>query len=142
MRIEPLRIRSGVVLPPDELEVAFSRAGGPGGQNVNKVESRVELRWTPARSRALDERQKARVLAAWDGKLTESGDFLIRAGEHREQGRNLEAALARLATQLRTALTVPKTRHATKPTRGSQRRRLTEKRTRGEIKKLRRDHGD
>jgi ribosome-associated protein len=133
--VEPLPVRSGVVIPPDELRVAFSRGGGPGGQNVNKVESRVELRWHPASSRALDERQRERVLAAWDGKLTDAGDFLIRAGEHREQARNLEAALARLVTQLRAALTIPKQRRATKPTKGSHRRRLGEKKSRGDIKK-------
>ena len=133
--MEPLPIRSGVVIPPDELRVAFSRGGGPGGQNVNKVESRVELRWNPAASRALDERQRERVLAAWEGKLTDAGDFLIRAGEHREQARNLEAALARLVTQLRAALTIPKQRRATKPTKGSHRRRLGEKKSRGDIKK-------
>jgi ribosome-associated protein len=133
--VEPLPVRSGVVLPADELRVAFSRGGGPGGQNVNKVESRVELRWNPASSRALDERQRERVLTAWEGKLTDAGDFLIRAGEHREQARNLEAALARLVTQLRAALTIPKQRRATKPTKGSHRRRLGEKKSRGDIKK-------
>ena len=133
--MEPLPVRSGVVIPPDELRVAFSRGGGPGGQNVNKVESRVELRWNPAASRALDERQRERVLTAWEGKLTDAGDFLIRAGEHREQARNLEAALARLVTQLRASLTIPKQRRATKPTKGSHRRRLGEKKSRGDIKK-------
>jgi len=133
--VEPLPVRSGVVIPPDELRVAFSRGGGPGGQNVNKVESRVELRWNPAASRALDERQRERVLTAWEGKLTDAGDFLIRAGEHREQARNLEAALARLVTQLRASLTIPKQRRATKPTKGSHRRRLGEKKSRGDIKK-------
>ena len=116
MKHLPLRIKPTLELPADELFVSFSRSGGPGGQNVNKVESKVELRWSPAASRVLDERQRARVLAAWEGKLTEAGEYLIRASEHREQGRNLEAARARLAMQLRSALAEPKVRRATKPT--------------------------
>jgi ribosome-associated protein len=142
MKHLPLRIKPTLELPADELLVTFSRSGGPGGQNVNKVESKVELRWSPATSRVLDERQRARVLAAWKDKLTEAGEYLIRASEHREQGRNLEAARARLATQLRSALAEPKVRRATKPTKGSQRRRLTDKKVRGEIKRLRRDGSD
>ncbi|MBB6628969.1 aminoacyl-tRNA hydrolase [Nocardioides sp. KIGAM211] len=127
----------GLVVPAAELVERFSRSPGPGGQSVNTSDTRVELVYDVAASSALDDRQRERVLAALAGQLV--GDtVVVVASEHRSQHRNRVAARERLAELLRTALAPPPApRRATRPTRGSQRRRLEAKKQRGRTKSLR-----
>ena len=129
--------RSGFVLPAAELLESFSRSSGPGGQGVNTTDSRVELRWqvleSPALAR-LSEAQRLRVESAFRDRLV-AGALIIVASEHRSQRQNRVAARNRLAEALRQALLPPPpARRATRPTRGSQRRRLETKRQRGATK--------
>jgi len=136
--LEPLRINARLVLPPEELHASFSRSGGPGGQNVNKVATRVQLRFCVLTSSSLGERRRARLVRQLGKRLTKTGDVIVFASSHRERGRNLEEARQRLASLLRTGLQVPKQRKPTKPTRASKRRRLEAKRRRGDLKRSRR----
>ncbi|GAA5161624.1 aminoacyl-tRNA hydrolase [Ornithinimicrobium tianjinense] len=127
-------LRHGLVVPAAELEERFSRAGGPGGQGVNTTDSRVELWWDPAASTALTEAQRDRATAGLAAYLI-GGKVRIVAAEHRSQRRNRKAARERLAELLREALAPPPpARRPTRPTRGSQRRRLEAKGRRSELK--------
>jgi len=129
--------RSGFVLPASELMERFSRSSGPGGQGVNTTDSRVELRWrvldSPSLAR-LSEGQRLRVESALADRLV-SGELIIVASEQRSQRQNRVAARNRLAEALRQALLPPPPpRRATRPTRGSQQRRLDAKKQRGTTK--------
>jgi ribosome-associated protein len=134
----PLEIRPGLVLPPDELEVSFARSGGPGGQNVNKVESKVVLRFAIPGSRVLSAAERERLLVALRPRLTNAGEIVIHADRFRDRSRNLEDARNRLVHELLSGLFVPKTRRKTRPTRGSTKRRIETKRRRSDIKRTRR----
>jgi len=136
--MEALPITSRLSIPADELEVSFARSGGPGGQNVNKVASKVLLRWSVRDSGALSDGQRHLLMQRLSARLVGEGELLIQSSTHREQARNLEDARERLAEIVRAALHQAKKRRATKPTRGSQRRRLETKRQRSQIKKDRR----
>ena len=128
---------SGVEIPERDLEIRFVRASGPGGQNVNKVASAVQLRFDLAGTTALDERVKSRLRALAGQRLNEDGSVLIIARRHRTQDQNRRDALERLADLVRRASIEPKTRHATRPTRASKERRLEHKRVRKKTKNLR-----
>lgn len=134
MRVPPgPGLPDGLDVPEGELVERFSRSPGPGGQSVNTTDSRVELELDVAATTALNEQQRARALARLGAPV-----IRVVATEHRSQHRNRTAARERLAEQLRAALAPPPPpRRPTKPTRGSQRRRLDAKRARGETKALR-----
>ena len=126
-------VPDGLVIPAAELVERFSRSPGPGGQSVNTTDSRVELEYDVAASAALTEDQRSRLLARLPATT-----LRVVASEHRSQHRNRVAARERLAERLRDGLAPPPPkRRPTKPTRGSQRRRLEAKRQRGETKALR-----
>lgn len=127
-------VRQGLRIPAAELEERFSRSSGPGGQGVNTTDSRVELLFDPAVSSVLTDTQRARIQVALAERIV-NGRISIVASEHRAQLRNRLAARERLAELLRAALAPePAKRKATRPTRAAQRRRLTAKKRRGEIK--------
>ncbi|MEM9803119.1 MAG: alternative ribosome rescue aminoacyl-tRNA hydrolase ArfB [Planctomycetota bacterium] len=140
--MDPLTVDDRVTIPADELDVRTSRSGGPGGQHVNKVESAVELRFDVLASTVLDDQARQRIVEKLGARLVGGKRLLVvRASTHRSQRRNLDEARERMAELLRDALVRRKNRRATKPTRGSQRRRLDKKRARGDLKRGRRsDH--
>ena len=126
-----------VVVPASELRWQFSRAGGAGGQHVNTSSSRVQLSWSVADTAALDATQRSRVLRRLAGQLVD-GVLTITVSERRSQLQNRTVALERLATTIAGALAPPPPRRrATRPTRGSQERRVSEKKQRGDTKRLR-----
>ena len=130
-------LSDGLTVPAAELVERFSRSPGPGGQSVNTSDSRVELVFDVAGSAVLTEGQRRRALGRLAGQLVD-GTVVVVASEHRSQHRNRVAARERLADLLRSALAPPPPpRRATKPTKGSQRRRLEAKRQRGATKALR-----
>lgn len=137
-----LHITDTLALADWELTETFTRSQGPGGQNVNKVSTAVELRFEAERSPHLSPAVKARLKRLAGRKWTLDGAILIRAEETRSQLRNRELARERLVEMIRAALVAPKRRIATKPTAGSQRRRLVAKSVRGEVKALRGKVGD
>jgi ribosome-associated protein len=140
--VQPLRVTSTVVIPPQELLWRFSRSGGPGGQGVNTTDSRVELSLDVASSTAFSPMLRTRALQRLEGRLVD-GVVTVTASEHRSQLRNREAALARLTELLRDAVAPPAApRRPTRPTRSSVERRIAEKKRRGERKRLRRDYDD
>jgi len=131
------------MLPPaaaflPEITFQTSRSSGPGGQNVNKVESRVELRWHLANSQVLNELQKQLILEKLAGQLTAEGYLLVTAQDDRSQLRNKEIALARFHQLLQKSLRRPKPRRATRPSAGAVRQRLEGKKRQGEKKANRR----
>ena len=126
-----------VIIPGGELAVAFSRSGGPGGQNVNKVSSKVELRWNPATSSALTADERAWLLERLRSRLTSDGTLIVTSTATRDQLKNRDDATSKLALIVRAALHRPKPRRATKPSRAVKRRRVADKRHRAEIKRNR-----
>ena len=132
-----LRITDAIKLQEWELSEDFTRSQGPGGQNVNKVETAVELRFEAERSPNLPAPVKTRLRRLAGRRWTLDGAVLIRAEETRSQARNREIARERLAELIRAALVAPRKRIATRPTLGSKRRRLAAKTQRGEVKSMR-----
>lgn len=132
-----LRITPTLAIPDHELVERFVRSGGPGGQNVNKVATAVELRFDVAGSPSLPEAVKARMLARRDRRLTAEGVLVISAQRFRTQDRNREDARERLAALVAAALVAPKKRVATQPGRGAIERRLGAKRGRSDTKRRR-----
>ena len=127
------------LIPAEDLELSYVRSSGPGGQNVNKVSTKVELRFRLSQCTALSPAQKQRLTAAFAGSVTRGGDLVLSSDRFRSQLRNQEDVLDRLARMIRKIRAAPKRRIATKPSRASQRRRLQEKRHRSELKRQRRD---
>ncbi|MGJ8616796.1 MAG: alternative ribosome rescue aminoacyl-tRNA hydrolase ArfB [Sulfitobacter sp.] len=132
-----LRITDTVALQDWELSESFMRASGPGGQNVNKVSSAVELRFEAATSPSLTGPVKTRLRRLAGRRWTLEGALVIQCDETRSQARNRDIARERLAELIKSALTPPKRRIATRPTLGSKKRRLKAKKVRGEVKAMR-----
>lgn len=132
-----LRITDDVALADWELTEQFTRASGPGGQNVNKVATAVELRFAAARSPSLSEPVKRRLKRLAGRRWTSTGEIVIQVDDTRSQARNREIARERLADLIRAALVTPKRRVPTKPTRGSVERRIAAKKVRSAVKSRR-----
>jgi ribosome-associated protein len=138
----PLRVNGSVVIPEHELQWRFSRSSGPGGQGVNTTDSRAQLRWDIAGSSAVSEEQRLRLIGRLGTRLTD-GVLQISASEQRSQLQNRDAAERRLVELVGAALAPPpRSRRATRPTRGSVERRIAGKRRRSDVKRLRRDTSD
>lgn len=131
--------KKSVIVPEEELEFHFSRAGGPGGQNVNKVETRVSVIFDYLNSDILTWEQKGRISAhtAVQSRLDAEGRIVVSSQQHRTQALNREEAIKKLHELLKLALFIPKKRVPTKKTRSSQRKRIESKRVRGAIKAVR-----
>ncbi len=132
-----MRVTRSIVIDEAELVERFIHASGPGGQNVNKVATAVELRFDVARSTDLPEAVRMRLKALAGRRLSGDGILVITAQRFRSQARNREDARARLAALIRTAATPPKLRRATRPSRAAKQRRLDEKRHQGTRKRER-----
>jgi ribosome-associated protein len=131
-----------VIIPGGELAIAFSRSGGPGGQNVNKVSSKVELRWNPMTSTALTDDERAWLLERLRSRLTGEGTLIVTSTKTRDQLKNRDDATSKLALIVRAALARPKPRRETKPSRAVKRRRIADKRHRAEVKRNRSSRTD
>ena len=132
-----IRINGRIAIDEREIEESFVRASGPGGQNVNKLATAVELRFDVRRSPSLPEDVRARLSALSGRRLTQEGVLVISAQRHRTQERNRQDARERLIDLLRRAATPPTPRKATRPTAGSKKRRIDAKQRRSVIKSLR-----
>jgi ribosome-associated protein len=130
-------------IPDDEISVSFSRSGGAGGQNVNKVSSRVQLRFQILRSAVLRDDVKARFYGRYRKAISLEGEVLITSDKTRDQAQNIRDAEEKLVAMILSILVAPTPRRATKPSRGAVQRRLTDKRVRSETKQGRsRAHDD
>ena len=134
---DPIAIARTISIEPSEIEESFVRASGPGGQNVNKVASAVQLRFDLQNSPNIPEPMKRRVAALAGSRLTKEGVIVITSNSHRDQKLNRAEAQARLVTLLREGAHPPRLRIATRPTLASKKRRLEGKVRRGGIKRLR-----
>ena len=140
--MEPLVVRPGVVVPADALSMQASRSGGPGGQNVNKVSSKVELRVDLERIAGLTASALARLRALASGKADAEGRLLVVSQRSRDQRANLQDAREKVRALVLMALEEPRRRRRTRPTRGSSERRLAEKKLRGRTKASRKTVSD
>ncbi len=132
-----IRITDEIELDESEIEESFIRSSGPGGQNVNKVSSAVQLRFDARRSRSLPDAVAVRLMRLAGSKLTQDGVIVITAQRHRDQARNRVDAIERLAELIREAVPPPVPRRATKPTKASKERRLDGKAKRSGVKAMR-----
>ena len=139
--MDDLRVRRGLVIPAGELRASASRSSGPGGQHVNKSNTRVTLRWNIETSEALSDRQRALLRSRLDHRLTRDGELLLHAGRARSRARNLERARERLVEIVLEGLATTRTRIATKASAGARKRQAQQKKLRSAVKSQRRRPG-
>ncbi len=133
-----LPIQDRLVIPAAEIIESASRSSGPGGQHVNKTNTRITLRWNIEDSSVLSAQHRTRIRSRLKNRLTQTGSLVVHAGRHRSQARNRELARERLAELVRDALATPRKRVPTRPGRGVRERTLAVKRRRSEVKRSRR----
>ena len=133
-----LVIKPGLTIPSGELEIAFARSGGPGGQNVNKVSSKVDLRWSPVTSEVLSEVDRTLLVDKLKNRLTNDGVLIVTSTKTRDQMKNREDARDKLVLIVKAALDRPKPRKATKPSKRAKARRIANKKHHAEKKNNRR----
>lgn len=133
-----LRVNDRISIPYTELNFTFARSGGPGGQNVNKVNSKVTLRWDIVKSPTLPADVLARFRAKYHRRITKDGDLVMTSQRYRDQGRNVADCLEKLRELLLEVAVTPRTRRPTRRTKGSVQRRLNDKRRRSDKKQSRR----
>src|SRR5579863_10392721 len=133
-----IRINAALSIDEREIEESFIRASGPGGQNVNKVSSAVQLRFDARASPSLPEDVRARLMRLAGSRLTQDGVLIINAQRHRNQARHRAEALGRLVELIRRAAIAPRPRRPTKPTKAARERRIEAKKRRAGLKRLRR----
>ncbi len=131
-------VTNAIRIPRSELSFQFSRSGGPGGQNVNKVNTRVQLRWNVDETAALDDEVRQRVHSLHRRRINGDGELLITSQRYRDQPRNIDDCIEKLRELIAAAAVKPSRRRATKPTKGSQRRRLQGKKEHSQRKESRR----
>ena len=132
-----LEVNSQISIPDDEFELTFSRSSGPGGQNVNKVNSKVTLHWAVATSPYLPDAVRERFTRKYGRRINSKGQVVVTSQRYRDQGRNVMDCRDKLREMIAGAATVPRKRKKTKPSRGSKKRRLKEKRAASGKKQLR-----
>ncbi len=139
--MDDLRVRRGLVIPAGELRASASRSSGPGGQHVNKSNTRVTLRWNIEASTVLSDRQRTLLRSRLDRRLTRAGELVLHAGRARSRTRNLERARERLVEIVSQGLATARARIATKASAGHRKRRVQQKRHRSAVKSRRRRPG-
>lgn len=137
-----MQITDQLYIPDGELRWSYARSGGPGGQNVNKVASKAVLRWDVTANTGLPEEVRLRLREQQRGRITTAGELVLTSERFRDQERNRQDCLEKLREMVRQAAIRPRKRRPTRPTRGSQERRLQAKRLRGTVKKGRSRPGD
>jgi len=134
---EPLRITGRLSIPAGELKFTFVRSSGPGGQNVNKVNTKAQLRWSLRRSDSLPDEVRGRLLARYARRINDRGELVLTSQRYRDQARNVSDCLAKLREMVAAVAVAPKRRKATKPPRAATESRLRDKRAKAEKKRRR-----
>ncbi|MCP4006385.1 MAG: aminoacyl-tRNA hydrolase [bacterium] len=134
-----LHVNDRLKIPLREFQFSFSRSSGPGGQNVNKVNTRVTLRWSIRDSPSLPPAVLRRFMQRYGRRVTQEGELIVTSQRFRDQGRNVADSLEKLREMLDSVATAPKSRKKTRPSRGAVERRLKEKRERSQRKRRRRE---